>query len=392
MKIGRGYAISLGLNVLMLALVLTRWHRPVLDRVQTSISASTPAQTTPTLTEAKTPVTIGTGWQSWIESLRRAKVPPEVIADLVKADFDRRWQARQAQLQQKYIRGEADADALALLDLEHESQQETELRQALGEDDFRRLDIVRVLQSLHMDQVQLSDSERNAVYELERGLRDELRTAQGEKLRGTIDQATLNARQQAVQETVAQKLRALLGDQRAALSSGVDATQGELNRNLRDASLSEVQRNALVEIQRSWDQTRSDLAQAQTATGDPSYANAREHAEEKWRRDFQQIVGADVFNQFLKTQDGRYAELRRYANAWRISPGELEDVFATLADFDKSSREYEYDAAKRGVDPSIQRETNQQFERETAHLLQQRLGATRFAVLKQNGIVPSDDP
>jgi hypothetical protein len=392
MKIGRGCAISLGLNVLMLALVLTRWHMPVPNGVQTSIPASTPAQTTPTITEAKTPVTLGTGWQSWIESLRRAKVPPEVIADLVKADFDRRWQTRQAQLQQKYIRGEADADTLALLDLEHESQQETELRQALGENDFRHLYMVRVLQSLHIDQVQLSDSERNAVYELESGLRDELRTAQGEKLRGTIDQATLNARQQAVQETVAQKLRTLLGEQRATLLLGVDATQGELNRSLRDASLSEVQRNALVQLQRSWDQTRSDFAQAQTATGDPSYANALEHAEEKWRRDFQQIAGTNVFDQFLKTQDSRYTALRRYADAWRISPRELEEVFTTLADFDRSSREYEHDATARGVDPSIQRETNRQFERETAQLLQQRLGATRFAVLKQNGIVPSDDP
>ena len=40
------------------------------------------------------------------------------------------------------------------------------------------------------------------MYDLERGLRDAVRRAQLEKLRGTIDQATLNALQQSEQDAV----------------------------------------------------------------------------------------------------------------------------------------------------------------------------------------------
>jgi len=56
------------------------------------------------------------------------------------------------------------------------------------------------MESLNVGQMPLSDDERDTVYELERGLQDELRKAQTDKLRGGIDQATLNSVEQSAQE------------------------------------------------------------------------------------------------------------------------------------------------------------------------------------------------
>jgi hypothetical protein len=387
MKITVGLALSLGLNGLLLALVVMHWRTPAPvapappgPRAMLSHPATAdPAPAGPT------PVGIGAGWPQWIESLRRAGVPADVLAGLVRADFDKRWQTRAAEMQRQYLQGHADADALAALALEHDARLETELRSALGPDAYRRWDMARVMDSLNIRQMQLSDTERDAVYELERGLQDDLRKAQGNKLRGEVDQATLNSVEQGAQEAVAQKLRALLGEQRAAQLQGVDDTLGNLQRGLSTEPLSDAQLKALSDVQRDWDETRSRLVELQNNTGDPAYAGAIQQAEEKWRGEFQGVVGANAFEQYLKSQDSRYVDLRRFAARWQVSPFDIEGIIDTVGIYDEIVRQYGLDAQAREADPGA---ALQQFQQQTERSLQQRLGAERYAVLKQNGIVP----
>ena len=363
MKITIGHALSLGLNGLLLALVVILWRTtapvapapPGPRATLTHPPAADPAPPGPA------PVRIGAGWPQWIESLRRAGVPADVLAGLVRADFDKRWQTREAEMQRQYLQGHADADALAALALEHDARLDTELRSALGADAFRRWDMARVMDSLNVRQMQLSDTERDAVYELERGLQDDLRKAQANKLRGEIDQATLHSVEQNAQEAVTQKLRALLGEQRAA------------------------QLQALSDVQRDWDQTRSRLVELQNNTGDLAYAGAIQQAEEKWRGEFQGMVGASAFEQYQKSQDSRYVDLRRFAARWQVSPREIEGIVDTVGIYDEIVRQYGLDAQAREADPGA---ALQQLQQQTERSLQQRLGAERFAVLKQNGIVP----
>ena len=377
----------MGLNGLLLALVVLLWRTPApVTPTAPGPRATLAHPTTADLAPAgPTPVGIGAGWPQWIESLRRAGVPADVLAGLVRADFDHRWQTRVAEMQRQYLQGHADADALAALALEHDAQLETELRSALGADAFRRWDMTRVMDSLNVNQVQLSDAERDAVYELERGLQDDLRKAQANKLRGGIDQATLNSVEQSAQEAVAQKLRALLGEPRATQLQGVDDTLGKLRQGLSTEPLSDAQLQALADVQRNWDQTRSQLAELQNHTGNPAYADAIQQAEEKWRGEFQGVTGANAFEQFLKLQDSRYVDLRRFAARWQVSPFESEGIIDTVGIYDEIVRQYGLDAQAREVDPAA---VLRQFQQQTERTLQQRLGADRFAVLKQNGIVP----
>jgi hypothetical protein len=396
MKLTPGYAISLTLNVVLIALILLLWHAfksvpvstlgPAFPNPPAKPAVDAPVATiTPVL---RPPIEIGAGWQQWIDTLRNAGVPTDVLANLVRTDFDRRWQKREAEMQQKYLRGQADSDALAAFGLQHDADLDQEMREALGPDEFRRWDMNRVLQSLNVGQVQLSDTERNAVYDLERKLRDSLREAQADRLQGSIDQATLNAREQAEQDAVAQKLRALLGDQRAGQLQGADDTLGNLKRSLSTVPLSDDQLSALADVQRRWDQTRSQLAMAQNNTGDPHYADAIRKAEEKWRADFQQIAGPAAFEQYLKAQDSRYADLQKFAASWQISPSDIKGIFDTVGNYDEIAREYGLDAQARDADPNASHAALQQLQQETERTLQQRLGPDKYAELKRNGIVP----
>jgi hypothetical protein len=195
----------------------------------------------------------------------------------------------------------------------------------------------------------------------------------------------LNSLEQSEQEAVAQKLRALLGEQRATQLQGVDDTLGNLQRGLSTGPVNDAQLQALSDVQRNWDQTRSQLAALQNNTGNPAYAGAIQQAEEKWRGEFQGIAGANAFEQYLKSQDSRYVDLRRFAASWQVSPFDIDGIFDTVGIYDEIVRQYGLDAQAREADPGA---ALQQLQQQTERSLQQRLGAERFAVLKRNGIVP----
>jgi hypothetical protein len=171
----RRYQLSVALNALLLIALLWegRAQRPWAARPSSPSVKS--ASVSPQGPRPLTPVQIGGGWRQWIDPLRDAHVPAEVLAGLVQADFDRRWRARQAELQGKYMRGEIDADGLAAAGIGREIELERDLKAALGPAAYRAWDMDRVLGGLNADQAQLSDQERGRVYDLERGLQDELR-------------------------------------------------------------------------------------------------------------------------------------------------------------------------------------------------------------------------
>jgi hypothetical protein len=77
--------------------------------------------------------------------------------------------------------------------------------------------------------------------------------------------------------------------------------------------------------------------------------------------------------------------LRRFAARWQVSPFDIEGIFETVGIYDEIVRQYGLDAQAREADPGA---ALQQLQQQTERSLQPRLGAERYAVLKQNGIVP----
>ena len=388
------YLISVLLNAVLLVAVVVLWRsshgtapgpKPVAVESQGRARAAPAA---PSSGAPIAPVEIGGDWHHWLGPLRQAGVPASVLAGLVQADFDRRWQTRQAALQERYMRGEIDADGLAAAGVEHDVELNRELAAALGPESYRAWDMQRVLEGMNVDRVQLSDSERNSVYDLERGLRDDLRQIESDKLSGAIDQGTFTQRQKDVQDAVTRKLRELLGENRAAQLQGSDDTIGTLKRAFPDDALTSSQLDQLAAVQRTWDRTRSRLVTEEVNTDDPAVEDQIVANENAYRAEFERIAGPSALDRYLKSQDSRYEALKRGASVWGLAPAQVDPVFDAIKTFEDTVQQYQRDAAERGVDPLTRQTAIFGFRRETEKALELRLGPTLFRDLMRNGVVP----
>lgn len=381
-------AISLATNVLLLAALIasTAIRRPASPPAPPAAVPVARSAATPPAPGNGPPIRLGGDWHNWIEPLRAAQVPVDVLAGLVQADFDRRWQVRQAELQAKYLRGEIGSDQLALADLEREAALDREWQAALGPEGYRAWDMPRVLQGFASERAQLSAPERAAVYDLERGLRADLHQMQEDKLRGRIDQATFDAKQQGAQDEVTQKLRALLGAPRASQLQGADDTPGTLQRALRDLPVTAPQFAALADVQQHWDRTRSALVTEQVGTQNPALSDRIAAAETQWRQDFERIAGAAALERYLQAQDSRYADLQRHAARWGVAPDAVDPIFARLKNFEETVRAYRLDAQARAVAPAASETTLRQFGRDAERQLKTEVGAPAYDHLTANGI------
>ncbi|HEX3729369.1 MAG TPA: hypothetical protein VHV47_06165, partial [Opitutaceae bacterium] len=269
-----------------------------------------------------------------------------------------------------------------------EIELERDLKAALGPAAYRAWDMDRVLGGLNADQAQLSDQERGRVYDLERGLQDELRQTQEDKLNGVIDNATSNARQKSAQDRAAQKLQDLLGGRRAGLLQGMDDTLGTVKRAMAGQPLTESQLEALAADQQQWDQTRSALVTEQVNTQDPALQASIQAGAEAWRGQFESIAGAGSFDDYLKLQDSRYLDLRRNAGRWGVASDSVDGIFRTIRDNDDILQAYRQDAAQRGVATTTIAGVENGFSLKAADALRSELGAKAFGELEENGIVP----
>jgi len=389
-----GVRISVGLNVTLLAAVAWLWQtrsaQPPApahgaDSKPSAIAEPHGAQSA----EPLPAVNVGSGWQSWLEPLRRANVPAAVLADLVRADFDRRWQTRQAEMQQKYLHGDIDSDALAALAIEHDVESERDLAAALGPEAFREWDTERVLKDLPPAAAALAGAERATVYELERDLRQNLRQAELDKLHGTIDQATLDQRQQEARKAVAEKLRQVLGETRAAQLLSVDDTEGDLRRRLSGTGVTAAQTHALAEAQRSLDRTRNELVTRQTETENPDFGAMAAAAGDKFNATFENIAGPKALDEATQRADSRFNDLQRFAAQWKLSPTEAGQVYQAISTIDTAVKDYQRDAESRGVDNDAQAQAIRALQQQTLAGLTQQLGSDRIATLQRNGILPT---
>src|SRR4051812_5891215 len=111
--------ISLGLNLVLAAtLVLFLRHsessRPKTVVQKESVTRADILETDPNksrVNEAAGRKPEFPDWRAWIDQLRAAGVPNRVIARVVQADFDDRWQKRQEEYQRRFDQGDLDFDA-----------------------------------------------------------------------------------------------------------------------------------------------------------------------------------------------------------------------------------------------------------------------------------------
>ena len=395
MKYRTSFGISLALNAILAGVfVVFTMHRPAPKTlplppppppVAVADSAPLPLPVQP----APNHGTNGPVWQDWLQQLRDAGVPDNVLAGLVASDFENRWDKQRREMERRYQRGELGDDWLARYELQHGEELEMEMRAALGDAGFRQWDKGNILRDYDLDALNLYPSETDTLYQLRKDLAGKQHDLEVARQNGELDNADYSEQQDALQKENDQQFKALLGDDRYAAMQNPD-TEGEMRRSLKGLNVSDAQMQAMLDAQRKWNEQRTKLEQdAQTqgkSTEDQMQALAAARDAE-----YQQVLGPDAFGTLQKSQDSNYQTLKQNANLWQLNDRDIDYVYNALQYAQKAASDYQkQEQALQGqgqtVDWAKVQENLQQFSDQTKQSLMTYLGQDRFNKLNKNGL------
>ncbi len=394
------FGISVVLNLVLMGAVLHFWTarnsaRPATIVVTTNIVA--PAERVEALAKP-IPRTAGTNanepqWRQWLDQLRAAGVPDNILAGVVSTDFEARWDKRRRELQAKYNRGELDDNAMSAFEQQHDVEQEKEMRAALGNDGFTRWDRDNKLSEFDLAKLNLTPTETDALYALKKDLTTKQRELEQEKASGQMDDADFNDKQTAIQKDYDDQLKTLLGQDRYASMQAPD--DSSLRRSLKNLNANDQQFQAVLEAQKQWNDRRAELERAsETAQVQGQAYDEQMRAIDAARdAEYQRVLGTNGFDEFQKAQDANYQTLKRFATNWQLSDSDVDYVYRSLQYYQKSVQDYQQQAQAleqqgQQVDWSAVQTNIQQFSDQMGDTLQKYLGDDRFQKLKRNNLLP----
>lgn len=273
-------------------------------------------------------------WQQSLPQLRDAGVPHDVLAGLVIADFEIRWQKQLREFEHRYQAGAVDDDERARFEARREDEQEQALRAALGDDGFRQWDKDFSLRDLDLVKLQLSSSETDALYQLrkDRALKDRMLA---EALRnGAIDEASYNEQQAAAQQEYDQQFKLLLGDERYEdLQNLEEGMEGALRQKVKDLNpVHDSQLEVMVEAERKWNQQRAELDRRAKETPDQhkAYEEQAQALDAARDQEYKRVLDTNDFDQLQRSQDSRYQLLKRHANTWSLSETDIDYIYSSV--------------------------------------------------------------
>jgi len=394
--------VSLGLNLLLLA-GLTIALREI-ERGSVKPSANPPAVPPLKLTVAvplKTPapstnaLTSAGRLQNWVDQLRAAGAPDQLLAELIVADSEGRWKSHDRQLQKKFEKGDLDAEALINAREQHELDQENELRAMLGDAAFRKYDRQKVLADLDLSALNLSESELDGLYQLRKDKDRGQRDLEREQRSGEIDDTDFDQKESQAENDYQQQLKSLLGDRYALLTPPSDsAVTADLKRSLKNMNFNATddQLSTLTQAQQQWNQQRAALD-----SSDPDYSNKAQAVDAARDQALSQVLGADGAAQFKKLQDSNYQTLQKYAPAWQLSASDVDYVYQTLQSYQAGVQDYEaqaraLEAQGQTVDWAGVQKNIQQFSQQVQGALQTYLTPDRFNKIQRSEFFDAFNP
>ena len=359
--------------------------------------AATPPNSPATIASDNSPAPPASGdFLSSLAALRAAGISDRILAKVVVADFDERWEQQQQEMQARYERGEVESDAFEALARERELEQEKELRTVLGDAGFRNWDLTQSLQALNLNGTSLSATETNALYELRKELQARLRALEQARQQGEIDDAEYSAQSNAAQQAHETKLKALLGNERFARMQTPDATPNrELQRSLHNVNASEAQVESMLKTQRNWLAQRAEIERQM-----PGSSENLPVLEEKLRaldaardQEYQRVLGPSEFEALQRKQDYRYVTMERFANAWSLDTSRMDEIYRSIRYYEKSVQDYEDEAralAGRGetVNWDEINQNRRHFAQQNEQALRTYLGAELYSKLQKNHVLP----
>jgi hypothetical protein len=322
-----------------------------------------------------------------IDQLRAAGVPNNVLARVALSDLDEDWDRR-------FEGGHGDADTMAALQQERETDEEAEMRAALGEEDFRLWDQEKQLREANIGKIPLTESETNALYDLKKKLQQHLRDLEQARLKGKMDDAEISDATDKAYSEFNQQMKALLGDERYAKSQGLDegTAAANLKQDLAKANPSDSQFQDLLKAQQQLDKSRSELdKQFQDDPTNAAYAEQIKALDEARDREYQRVLGTNAFDTLQKEQDIGYSKMKKYEDIWGLDDNKVDNVYDSIKYYEKSVQDYQAQASAleaqgQSVDWDAVNKNLQQFTEQTQQSLQTYLGQDNFDKMQRNGI------
>jgi hypothetical protein len=332
---------------------------------------------------------------SWLETLRSAGVPNKIIANVVIADFENRWETKERELQQKFETGEVDADALTQAESERVAAREQALRTALGDAGYHQWDKENTLRDMNLGSVKLSDAESDSLYELRKNLLQGQRDLEQAAHEGKIDETELSQKLSALQTQCETQTHALLGDNRfAAMNNSPDVVSADLRRKTKDLNPTADQLGELTAAQKQWNDQRANLdRQLESGQLSPDQHDAQMQSLDAARdQAYQRALGTNGFVAFQKSQDPNYQAMKQYSTAWQLTDSDIDYLYQTIQASKASISSYQQQAQAlqsqgRPVDWSSVQKSISQYSNQVGQTLQNYLGDERFKKLQQNNVL-----
>lgn len=338
--------------------------------------------------EETTPVA-SLAWTDSMARLRQAGVPGAIIAKIVVEKVAQKWTPLEAQFERQYLNDEIDARRLAELHDERASEEERELRAALG-DGYREWHREHLVQNMNLGGLAPAEGQKEPLYALETDWRKRLHELEVAKRNGQLDQDAFDAAFARGEGEYKDKLAAIIGRERVYGEPTENDPRTYLRQEFSRLQLTDAQIAELASVQKTWSDLRGAMAKSleQSKTMDVAYEGDLQAMDRARDEEYRRILGTEVFDGWQKARDDRYRALRRHAPALGLEPAQVEHVYATLRAYDVAAVTFEHQAQVRShvgqpvdwavVDDSLATHANQ-----TEAALRAYLGNERFERMQE---------
>jgi len=316
-----------------------------------------------------------------IDELRAMGVPNDTLALVARVDFDVAWESR-------FAACGVDRDKLAAVQLDMDMSKDAEMRAALGEEGFKRWDVKNMLWEAMSTEVAVTPSESDAIYAAKKKLQQHELELEQAKVKGTMDDASINDSEEKAYAEYNQQLKSVLGDERYAKSQQLDDAfaAGNFRYTLTKNGVNpdDSQFQALFEAEQQYSQSQMKLD-----SSSPDYATQLKALNDARDQQYRQVLGADAYDTFQKEQDPGYSQMKKYEALWGLDDGKVDYVYNTMKTYEKSMQDYQaqmsaLQAQGQKVDWDGAKKHLQELTDQTGQTLQNYLGQNSFDKLQRN--------
>jgi hypothetical protein len=408
MSTSLGFSISVAANLALLVVAGILFTRERPDRRATLDPAAMPVAVQPQAqananeaapTEIKQRANGRGLTPEVVQRFERAGISRNVLADIKRLDFRRKWNKRVVELENKYAPKQPPQREYVALERLRDAEQIRELKETLGEDGYLAWDKEETLRKLNFEEVPMNPMEADRAYELQKQLDDKLQELQMGMEDGDADLADAGTLQMQAQETYEKELEKLLGRNRYEQLKGYTSPLVEGTMMFNELNASDEQVKTLKAAQSEYSKLETAIARRlrekpSDATAIATELKALNDAREE---NFRNAVGAATYDQLKREHDSTYQTLKKYAAAWNLTAPEIEPVYAKVRSFQDDSERLRQAAqmselAGQNADWNAVNSAIDKSRRETESGLQSLIGDERLRRLLRNGMLSAPGP